>query len=146
MKVPALIVVVTLFTLLTAAGAQEKPSREETEAAIKKKVNELRREQIATLKEVVQMGFALARDGRFDIREVSEARMTLLKAELDAAEKESAHIALYKEALDSLKQYEAMAKAALEAARGTNLDRLAIKARRLEVEILLEQTKNKLAK
>jgi outer membrane protein TolC len=143
MKMSALIVVVTLLT--ATAIAQEKRSRDEVEASAKK-VNELRKERIATLREVVEVGFALARDGRSELREVSETRMTLLKAELDAAEKESDHIALYKEALDSLKHYEAIAKTTLEAGRGTNLDRLAVKARRLEVEILLEQAKIKVAK
>jgi hypothetical protein len=142
MQMSALIVFVTL---LTVAGAQEKLSSAEVEASAKK-VSELRRERIATLKDVVESGFTLAREGRFEIREVSEARMTLLKAELDVAEKESDRIALYKQALDSLKQYEAIAKAAVEAASATNLDRLAIKARRLELEIWLEQTKIKSTK
>ena len=141
MKMSALIVVVTL---LTAAGAQAEPSSEEVDASAKK-VNELRKERIATLKNVVAVGFALAREGHYEMREVSEARITLLKAELDAAEKEPDRVALYKEALDSLKQYEAMAQAALDVGRATNLDRLAIKAKRLEVEIMLEQAKIKAA-
>lgn len=141
MKMSALFVVVTL---LTAAVAQAEPSSEEVEASAKK-VNELRKERIAALKNVVAVGFALAREGHYEIREVSEARMTLLKAELDAAEKEPDRVVIYKQALDSLKQYEAIAQAALDVGRSTNLDRLAIKAKRLEVEIMLEQAKIKAA-
>lgn len=108
--------------------------------------SELRQERIAALKAVVELGVKLTTVGHFEIRDVSEARMTLLNAELDAAEQESDRIALYKEALDSLKQYEALAKAAKEAAKATELDKLAIKARRLEVEIWLEQATTKTAK
>jgi hypothetical protein len=142
MRMFALIVVATLAT---AAGAQDVPPRQELDAS-SKRVKELQQERIATLKTVVEMGMKLTTVGHFEIRDVSEARMTLLKAELDAAEKESDRIALYKEALDSLKQYEALAKAAKEAAKATELDKLAIKSRRLEVEIWLEQAKTKTAK
>ncbi|WP_161967349.1 hypothetical protein [Fimbriiglobus ruber] len=67
------------------------------------------------------------------------ARMSLLKAELDAAEKESDRIALYKKTLDALKKYEEVATARKAAARGTELSTLKVKARRLEIEISLEQ-------
>jgi hypothetical protein len=136
---------IVVAMLVTAAGAQVIPPRQEL-AASSKRIQELQQERIATLKAVVELGVKLTTVGHFEIRDVSEARMTLLNAELDAAEKESDRIALYKEALDSLKQYEALAKAAKEAARATELDKLAIRARRLEVEIWLEQTTMKTAK
>ena len=135
---------IVLATVLTAINAQESPSRELDASA--KKVKELQQERITTLKAVVELGTKLATVGHFEIRDISDARMTLLKAELDAVENESDRIALYKEALNSLQQYEALAKAAKEAARATELDKLAIKARRLQVEIWLEQAKIKTAK
>jgi hypothetical protein len=55
------------------------------------------------------------------------------------------HHALQEE-LDSLKEYEELAKATFEAARGTELNILKIKARRLEIEIILEQANIKEAK
>lgn len=138
MKMSTLVVVVTLLTAAGARGGEAEASA--------KKVSELRKERIATLKDVVETGVALFREGHFEIRDVSEARLALLKAELDVAEKESDRIALYTGASDALKQYEALAKAAYDAGRATNLDRLAVKARRLEVEIWLEQAKSKAAK
>lgn len=142
MMMSALIVAAAL---LTAAGAQEKASSDDVTASANK-VKELQQERIAILKMVVETGLKLVTSGHLELREVSESRMALLKAELDATDKEADQIALYKEALESLKQYEALAKAAKEAARATSLDGLAIRARRLEVEIWLEQAKIKAAK
>src|SRR5262245_41173410 len=138
-------VLIAAVMLLTAAGPQEKPSREAVESSAKK-VKDLQKERIETLKAASEVSAKLATAGRLEIRAASNARIALLKAELDAAEKESDRAALYKEALDSLSQFEAQAKAAKEAGRATDLDRLAIKACRLEVEIWQEQAKIKAAK
>jgi hypothetical protein len=72
--------------------------------------------------------------------------MALLQAELEVAQKESDRVTLYKNALDNLKVYEAVARARLEAARGTELALYKVKAKRLETEIALEQAKMKQAK
>jgi hypothetical protein len=131
--------------LLTAAGAQEKPSKDEIEASAKK-VKELQKERIAALQGAVDVSKRLAQGSRIEVWDAMEDRMALLKAELAAAGTESERIALYKKAVGSLKEYEALAKAQAEAGRATSLNMFRIKARRLEVEIQLEQAKLKVAK
>lgn len=131
--------------LLMTAGAREAGSQEDR-AALARKVKELQQERIATLKAMIEVGLKLFTVGHFSTRELAETRMTLLKAEVEAAEKDSDRIALYQAAAEALKEYEAIAKAAKEAAKGTELDKLAIKARRLEVETWLEQAKLQAAK
>ena len=132
-------------TLLTTASAQESPTKGDLDAPANK-VKELQLERINTLKRLADTGLKLAQTGRFEIREAAQARMTLLKAELEVAEKDSERIELYTQAVESLKQFEAMAKAAKEAARASEFDRLEIVTRRLEVEIWLEQAKSKAGK
>jgi len=146
MRMPALIVLAA--TLLVApAIPQDKanlPKGQAEESA--KKIKELQKERIATLKEVVDHSFTMFKNAQVSYEEVLEAQILLLNAELDATEKESDRIALYKKSLEALKSYEDVAKARAEAARGTATAVLKIKARRLEVEIHLEQAKMKEAK
>ena len=74
--------------------------------------------------------------------EASEARLLLLQAELDATEKPTDRIALYKGAIDSLKKYEEWAKGMVRSGQATETAVLKIQARRLEVEIRLERAKH----
>jgi len=67
-----------------AAKGQPNVPKERTEQSAKK-VKELQKERIATLKEVVDLSFRLAKGARVEIGDLLEARMSLLKAELDAA-------------------------------------------------------------
>jgi hypothetical protein len=67
--------------------------------------------------------------------------LRLLKAELEAAEKEAGRIARYKNVLDDLTAYEDLAKDHFERGRGTEHAVLKVRARRLEVEIQLEQAR-----
>jgi hypothetical protein len=127
-----------ILAAILMTAAQEKPSKEQIEASAKK-IKELRKERITTLKEAVDVSSKLAQSGRLEVWEAMEDRMALLKAELEAAEKESDRIALYKQAVASLKDYEAVARARFNAGRGTELPLFRIKAKRLEVEIQLEQ-------
>ena len=70
----------------------------------------------------------------------------LLKAELEFAERNRNLSLLYKKTIDALREYEEGLKPGVQAARGTNTAVLKIKARRLEVEIQMEQVKIKEAK
>ena len=88
----------------------------------------------------------LAQTGRLEISEALETRIDLLKAQLDAAEKDVDRLAIYKGALDALKQLEDVAKARHESGRGTELAVLKVRARRLELEIAMEKEKLKEAK
>ncbi len=129
-------------SLMTATGPQEKPAKEQLGGSAVK-VKELRKERIATLKELVDQAVAGFRNARASYEEVVEAQTLLLKAEVDAAEKESERMTLYKKTVDVLKQAEGLANAQMQNGRGSPAAVLKIKARRLEVEILLERAKIK---
>lgn len=149
MRTPALILAVAMAVLLTGrASSQDKanpPLKERTEESVKK-VKELQKERTAVLQKLVDQATTQYESGRGSYEEVLEARLQLLQAELDVAEKPSDRVALYTKAVDALKAYEELAGAQVKAGRGTSAAVLKIKARRLEVEIQLEQTKIKDAK
>jgi hypothetical protein len=67
--------------------------------------------------------------------------MALLRAELDGVTRNADRVPLYTKALATLQVYEELAKAQHEAARGTEYALLKVRARRLEVEIALENAK-----
>jgi hypothetical protein len=104
-------------------------------------LKELQKERIATLKDVMDVSFKLAKSGRLEIQDVLEDRMNLLKAELETAEKKPDRITLYKEAIESIKDFEALAKDRMLRGTGTALASLKVKAARLEIEIALEKVK-----
>jgi RNA polymerase sigma factor (sigma-70 family) len=128
-----------------APGPQDKanPPPEAPDEGSAKKIKDLQKERVTILKDVVEQSAKLYQNARIEYAEVLEAQLLLLRAELDLAEKESERIALYQKTIDVLKQHEALAKARHESGRGTAVPGLRIKARRLEVEILLEQAKAK---
>ncbi len=138
MKMTALILAAAL------TGAQDKPSNPIEESA--KKIKDLRKERIAVLKELVDQFGARYKAGQCSPEELVDAKVLLLKAELETAEKGSDRVSLYTKMMETLNQLEQVAKAQLEAGKGTTGDVLKIKARRLEIEILLEQEKMKEAK
>jgi DNA uptake protein ComE-like DNA-binding protein len=149
MRFPALVLAVVAVTpLLAPAGPRDKdnpPPKDAAEASAKK-IKELQKERIATLKTVAEISLKLAQAARLETWEALEAQMALLKAEVDAAETDSEKVALYTKALDSLKTLEALGKAQFQAGRATELAVHKVKARRLEVEIDLERAKARQAK
>jgi hypothetical protein len=148
MRTPILLAAVIAVALLTTfARTQDKPDAPKDKAdASARKIKELQKERIAALKEVAEQSLKLAQASRLDTREAVDARMALLKAELEVAEKESDRVALYKGALDSLKACEEMAKSRYESGRATSLDLHKARAAYLEVEIELERLKARDAK
>jgi len=149
MRMPALILTVLAAALLIApARPQDKgnPARKDQAEESARKIKELQKERIAILKAMVDQVTKLVQTGRASFDEACEARLLLLKAELDAAEKESDRITLYKNFVDVLKEFESWAEQRWQAARGTQAAVLKIKARRLEAEILLERAKAEEAK
>ena len=145
MRKPALILAVMAATLLMApASPQDKvnpPRKDKTEESAKK-IKELQRERIATLKQMVDVNSRLREKRLASFEEVAEARLLLLNAELDAAEKESSRITLYKSIVDVLKEGEKFAENVVTTG-GTPVRMLKVKARRLEAEINLERAKAK---
>jgi hypothetical protein len=145
MWMPALTVVAA--TLLTASAPDEaKPPRKEQIEESAKKIKELQKERIAALKEMAEITTRLSMNGRTSPEEALEATLLVFQAQLEAAEKESDRIALYKKMIDSLKGLETLAEERMKTARGTAATVLKVKARRLEAEIHLEQAKIKEAK
>ncbi len=149
MRIATLILTVIAALLLMApASPQDRvnPSRKERIEGSAKKVKELQKERIATLKEMADLITDQFRNGRVPFEEVLEARLLVFKAELDAAEKESDRITLYKNIVDELKKFETVADQRVKAAQGSQSTFLKVKARRLEAEINLERAKAKEAK
>jgi len=140
----ALILNIVTATFLAPTAAQRDTAILRTAAdESAAKIKDLQKERIATLKELVEVSARLYQIARAPYEEVLDAQVLLLKAELEAAEKESERIALYKNFVDVLKSYEKIALAQKEAGRGTNTAVLKFKARRLEAEIHLEQARAK---
>lgn len=108
------------------------------------KIKELQKERIDTLKDLVDQLGKLYGSGLVESGEVLEARMLLFKAELDAAETD--RVGIFQKTVEALKAQEELARSKVRVGRGTNAAVLKIKARRLEVEIQLEQEKIKEAK
>jgi hypothetical protein len=152
MKMPALILVAAAASL-SAAPASPKdgaspPTKEQIKAS-EQKIAELQKKRIAILKDQVDdvtQVVALPRASGDYFGEAVEGTLLLLQAELGAAEKEADRISLYKKAAGSLKKYEELANDQVKAGNTAGATVLKIKARRLELEIRLEQAKAKEAK
>ncbi len=127
----------------TTPQGKENPSLKTAAEKSARKVKDLQKERIDTLKELVEQTAKLYQNARIEFAELLDARLLLLQAELDAAAKESERIAIYKQTIDALKGYEEWADARTKSGRGTQAAVLKIKARRLEVEIQLEQARGK---
>jgi membrane fusion protein (multidrug efflux system) len=144
MKMPALILTVVAATLLIApASAQDTvnlPRKEQIQKSTRK-VKELQKERLAVLKALTEQLARLYQNARVEFGELLEARVQLFQAEVDAAEKQSDRLTLYKNLVDELKQYEKVAQGRVESGRGLMTTVLKIKARRLEAEIHLEEAK-----
>ena len=149
MRTPALILTVTAATLLMAPASPQAGvnlSRRDQAEESARKVKELQKERIATLKQMADAIARLYQSGHGSPEEVYEARLLVLEAELDAAEKGSDRITLYKSIVDVSKQFENLAEERVKTGRGTLATALKFKARRLEAEINLERAKAKEAK
>ena len=143
MRTLALILTVVVAALTAAtAHSQDKDKTEEPA----KKIKGLQKERIAALKELADVTTKMFESGRASPTEALDARLSLLQAELDASEKSSERVALYQKTVDALKEYEKGAEAQREAGRGTRVAVLKVRAKRLEVEVHLEQAKLQEAK
>jgi hypothetical protein len=150
MRMLALTLTVMAATLLMApASPQDRvnPSRKDKTEESAKKVKELQKERIATLEEraaIITKLFFQA--GRASVEEVYEATELVFKAKLDAAEKESDRITLYKNFVNVSRQIEKFADERMKFAAGTKASVLKIKAMRLKAEIDLLKAGGELPK
>jgi hypothetical protein len=143
---------VALVVLLPLAPTSPARSQEEAKASANarvatasQKIKELQQERIATLEKLVEQLTLLSQRGNVDLSEAADARVELLRAELEQVAKGDDRISLYNKAIDALKAFEELADAQFHAARATEAIGVKIKSRRLEVEIQFEQTKIKKA-
>jgi outer membrane protein TolC len=144
MKTPARISIVGVAALLliaAGAGGEANPSPQEQIEASAQKIKDLRQERIAALKEAADQVTRLFHQGNAPFDEVLEAQLLVLDAELDAAEKNSDRLAVYRSKVETFKQYEQTIDARVQLERAPTATVLRIKARRLAAEIELEQAK-----
>jgi hypothetical protein len=136
------------YTLILAAllagpaASQDNPPKGRIEASAKR-VKDLQQEQIAALRQSAAVGLKLAQSGGLAVGEAVEDRMSLLRAEVDAAASEADRVALYTKAVESLGEYEALANARHQAGRGTEHAALRVRATRLGVEVQLERARTR---
>jgi len=146
MRILALIVAVAAGTLLMASASPKDPENPPSKAEAQKstdKVRALQKDRINTLKAVADLETRLYQSGKASPEAMLEARVLVCDAELDAAEKESDRITVLKSLVAELKEYEELARARKESAKGTEVAILKVKARRLEAEIRLEQAQGR---
>jgi outer membrane protein TolC len=148
MRMSALFLILMATALpMAPARAQDKenPSPPQQSEQVAKKINQLRQERITTLKEVVEQVSTMHNKGLASIDEVYEARLAVMQAELDAAAEESNRVALYKNIVDLLAEWEHSANEMRKTVRTEGTSYLKVKARRLHAEINWEQAKAKAA-
>jgi outer membrane protein TolC len=139
---PVALVLLALFLAPTPSTKAQKKEADESA----RKIKELQKERIATLKELVDQAAGLINAGKAGYIDLLDARRMLLKAELDATEKEAERITIWKNEVDRWKDAEKAAEKLKESGRGTATSVLRFKAMRLEAEIELERAKPREAK
>lgn len=133
---PTTFVATLAATILLSSPAS--PQDKVSESAERAKA--LQKQRIEVLKQTTEIGLKLYQRGSLEVGQVLDDRLALLKAEVEANPKAD-RVALYTQAVDSLKQFEEIAKAQHAAGRGTEYATLKVRAKRLEVEIALENAK-----
>lgn len=142
MKSRSLMTAVLGMALLTAAASSQEGKPDESS----RKVKELQKERLATLKDLVEVATSLRGRGFMSVDDVYDAKHQLLNAELDAAENDADRIKLLENFVDAVKELEQVADAQKKAAQATHAAILKMKSHRLEAEIALEQAKTKSSK
>jgi hypothetical protein len=145
MKATALIVMLTVTALVVSAANSQEAPKDQQEASARK-IRELQKERIAALEGMTDGATRLAKRGSHSIEEACDAWTLLVRAQVDAAEVDLDRIKFYERYVEAMQEFEEMARARKEAARGTEVAVLKAKACRLEAEIALEQLKAKGAK
>ena len=136
MKIAFTLTVLAAGLLLAAGNSQVDAS---------KKIRELHKERIATLKQVVDAATAEYEIGASTTtsEHVSQARLLLLNAELDACETDQERVKVHTSIVELLKENETGLDASVNAGNGSTKELLKAKAERLKAEIALEEAKGK---
>ena len=104
-----------------------------------KKLKELHKERIATLKQIADLYSAQIATGFVTHEEILQARLRVLKAELDATETDRERVSVHENIVELMKEFEEMTD---KVVKHTHVDRtvfLKAKADRLKAEIDLER-------
>jgi hypothetical protein len=114
--------------------AQTKPS------SVEQKLRSLLEERQTALRGIVsEKEAAFKNHGNVTFEEVANAKLAMLKAELDLTRSLVERVAVYQRMVALLKEVEDVAKRRVEAGRAPHYELLAAKANRLETEIALER-------
>jgi outer membrane protein TolC len=131
---------IALAVLLIVGGDAPRAQADEPKDI---KVNELLKERLALLQEVVKQTTADYQSGKVSIDRVHHAQMAVLNSRLELCETDKERITILEEAVALAKNSEETATALYKAGKVPASDRLMAKAARLETEIALERARAK---
>ena len=136
----------SLFTVLlllcgpalgqTPAPAKKVPALAETPA-----FQELLKERLATLKEVVAAEKQVYQTGQGSFEAVVRAQLEYLEVELELCQTKKERVAALSRSLEAMKEYEKQVDARFQAGVGTVTSTLRAKAGRLKIQVELERAK-----
>jgi RNA polymerase sigma factor (sigma-70 family) len=129
---------------VSAADPPEKAAAERSAEPVK--VQGLRKERLATLRELVRATRAAYQAGKATFAEVADADAQLLKAELEMCESDKERLSLYEKAVGMAIECEKDATQRYRAGQATQASVLAATVNRLEAEIAYERAKARLTR
>jgi hypothetical protein len=120
----------------TPAGADEK-------ADAKDKINNIRRARLGTLEEIYELLRTAQPKGGATLNDVRDARVAVLNARLDLGESSDDRVKILQELVTETRGWEDETNRAAEAGKGTRIDAVRAKLRRVDAELALAQEKAK---
>jgi hypothetical protein len=146
MKATALIVMLMATALVVSAANSQDTAGANKPDESAKKIKDLQKERLDVLAAMAESAGILAKQARVSLENACEAQQQLLQAQIEYADNDAQRARFYESYIEALKQYEELAKARKEGARGTEISILNARAGRLGAEIALERLKAKPAK
>ena len=137
-----LLAAVALVGLIAVGGRADNPKSNQPNQS-SKKVKALQKERLATLKEIAAESENVFRHGRCPPEDVWQAKLLVLRAELELCDSDRERVAVHEKIVTLAKETEEMQTLRYKAARLSHSDLLTAKANRLEAEVALERAKAK---
>jgi hypothetical protein len=131
-----------VFVAITALAAGFLLAADAPQGNAEKKLRELHKERISTLKEITDLYKAQIANGFVTREDIMQAKLLLLKAELDAANTDHERSIVLETIVETMKDFEDMTA---QVVMHSHVDRtvyLKAKAERLRAEIDFERAKN----
>jgi hypothetical protein len=136
---PALL---ALGVVVTSSGTAPRAAAAEGEGTKKDaKVDALREERLAVLKDLAVTTRALFQRHRASLSELVEVSRAARRAELDQCDTDKERVAVLEKALAAAQETEEFVKAKVMAGRASGAETLRARANRLEIEIALARVK-----